>query len=224
MPSTSAILDILKKDEASILSEWLNYQLASTSLRRDLVDDATLREQSRRFLEALRAGLQRDGGTDVHSTAGEDARRDARATCRAPRAAGVLADETATLRVLAEAAAVRAPAQGSRADAGGARDEHLAGDAPCSTRSASTRPRCYQKGRESVIVAPAAGDARAVDAGRRALGRHPRAAAHRHARQRAHAGRHGEPARSASSTPAPASRSSTSPASRPSTRWSRSIS
>ena len=74
MPSTSTILDTLTKHEASILPEWVNFQLASTTLRRDLIDDNALHEQSRRFLDALRAGLKRDGGMDVNASAWEDAR------------------------------------------------------------------------------------------------------------------------------------------------------
>ena len=66
--------------------------------------------------------------------------------------------------------------------------------------------------------APAAGHARALDAGGQAVGRRARAADDRHARQRAHAGRHGDAAAAHRRDRAPRSRSSTSPACRRSTR------
>ena len=57
----------------------------------------------------------------------------------------------------------------------------------------------YQKARETLIVRQQQEMLGAVDAGRPAVGRHPRAAADRHARQRAHAGGDGEPAAERSS-------------------------
>jgi rsbT co-antagonist protein RsbR len=74
MPEPSAILDTLTKHDATILAEWVKYHLAATTRRRDLVDEPTLREQSRRFLDAFRAGLQRDGGMDVTGSAWDEAR------------------------------------------------------------------------------------------------------------------------------------------------------
>ncbi len=74
MPRPSPVLDILTTHEATVLSEWVNYQLAATTRRRDLIDDATLTEQSRRFLTALRNDLQRNGGTDAKAGAWDEAR------------------------------------------------------------------------------------------------------------------------------------------------------
>jgi rsbT co-antagonist protein RsbR len=57
--STSLSLrDVISKDEAGVLSEWMNHQLSATTLRRDLISDAELREQSRAFLGALREALE----------------------------------------------------------------------------------------------------------------------------------------------------------------------
>jgi rsbT co-antagonist protein RsbR len=55
----SSIPDIVGKYEAELLPEWVQQQMAS--LRRNLVSQDELRDQSRRFLDLLRASLQ-DGG------------------------------------------------------------------------------------------------------------------------------------------------------------------
>jgi rsbT co-antagonist protein RsbR len=64
MPASGAISlrDVISKDEAGILAEWVEQQLAATTLRRDLMSDTELREQSRRFLAALRGALEASDG------------------------------------------------------------------------------------------------------------------------------------------------------------------
>jgi rsbT co-antagonist protein RsbR len=61
----SSISEIVSKYESELLEGWVRHQLAAASLRRDLMSDADLRDQSRRFLqlftEALRGGA--DSGT-----------------------------------------------------------------------------------------------------------------------------------------------------------------
>jgi rsbT co-antagonist protein RsbR len=54
--------DLIAKDEADILAEWVDLQIQATTLRRDLMGDAELREQSRRFLAAIRGALDAAGG------------------------------------------------------------------------------------------------------------------------------------------------------------------
>jgi rsbT co-antagonist protein RsbR len=57
-----SLRDVVSKDEAEILTEWMDHQLAATTLRRDLISDAQLREQSRAFLSVLREALEASGG------------------------------------------------------------------------------------------------------------------------------------------------------------------
>jgi len=65
-PST-AIPDIVAKYENDILQEWVSHQLAAVTLRRDLLKDDDLREQSRRFLSLFAEALNRaDGSTETH--------------------------------------------------------------------------------------------------------------------------------------------------------------
>src|SRR5262249_28431045 len=55
-------------DESQLLSEWVARQISATTMRRDLLNDKELEEQSRRFLGVLRAVLQ-NGGADQDITA-----------------------------------------------------------------------------------------------------------------------------------------------------------
>jgi rsbT co-antagonist protein RsbR len=58
----SGIQDVVGKHEREILPEWIDTQLAATTLRADLMKSDELREQSRRFLAAFKSGLQSGDG------------------------------------------------------------------------------------------------------------------------------------------------------------------
>jgi rsbT co-antagonist protein RsbR len=49
---------IVQRDETAILNAWVGRQLAASTMRSDLIQEAELRQQSRQFLDALRAALQ----------------------------------------------------------------------------------------------------------------------------------------------------------------------
>src|SRR6188474_1865307 len=58
MESARTIIpEIVLKYEDDLLNEWVDCQLKSATLRRDLMRDDDLREQSRRFLQQLRGGM-----------------------------------------------------------------------------------------------------------------------------------------------------------------------
>jgi rsbT co-antagonist protein RsbR len=59
--TSGRIPDILARYEAELLQEWVRLQLDAVTMRRDLVREDELREQSHRFLTLLRTTLQ-DGG------------------------------------------------------------------------------------------------------------------------------------------------------------------
>jgi rsbT co-antagonist protein RsbR len=61
---SSPILDVLTKHEKTILPEWVNLQLASDAVRRDLLGDDDLREQSRRLLVTVRDALKAGASID----------------------------------------------------------------------------------------------------------------------------------------------------------------
>lgn len=62
---TSQIPEIVRKYEADILKDWMEHQLVST--RRDLIQDAELREQSRQFLSSFSESIQNGNMTDIRA-------------------------------------------------------------------------------------------------------------------------------------------------------------
>ena len=61
----SRLADLVSTHERALLQEWVKHQLAATSLRRDLMNDEDLREQSRNFLNQVSRALR--NGSDVQS-------------------------------------------------------------------------------------------------------------------------------------------------------------
>ena len=57
MPSSMTALDQALANEQEVLAEWVQLQLASTTLRSDLMKENELRAQSREFLTLFRAAL-----------------------------------------------------------------------------------------------------------------------------------------------------------------------
>jgi rsbT co-antagonist protein RsbR len=62
---SSGLPTLLAKYEQELLKQWISRQLAATTLRRDLVSDAVLREQSTEFLGLFRRALE--NGSDVNA-------------------------------------------------------------------------------------------------------------------------------------------------------------
>ena len=63
----SAMTEVLERFETEILTQWVSEQLAAVTMRKDLLNEAQLWEQSRRFLSVLRSAVQ-NGSTDITST------------------------------------------------------------------------------------------------------------------------------------------------------------
>ncbi|MBE7549592.1 MAG: STAS domain-containing protein [Anaerolineales bacterium] len=63
----SRLSEIIERHEADLLARWLEDQLAASTLRRDLIKDAELREQSRQFLTGLREAVQNGSSTDINA-------------------------------------------------------------------------------------------------------------------------------------------------------------
>ena len=57
MPSFTTALDRTLANEQEVLAEWVQLQLASTTLRSDLIKETELRQQSREFVSLFRAAL-----------------------------------------------------------------------------------------------------------------------------------------------------------------------
>jgi rsbT co-antagonist protein RsbR len=70
----SVIAAVVAENEPRLLEEWLREQLAATTLRRDLMGDAELRQQSADFLGRFREALQAGGAEDANASAWADVR------------------------------------------------------------------------------------------------------------------------------------------------------
>jgi rsbT co-antagonist protein RsbR len=93
--SRDPLLELVERDEAGLLDEWVRLQLAADTRRSDLLNEADLHEESRRFLQALRGGLAR-GSLDVQGRDWSDARDLLKEMSRARAARGFSPAETAT--------------------------------------------------------------------------------------------------------------------------------
>jgi rsbT co-antagonist protein RsbR len=66
MTDGRSLADVLKIEDGGLLHEWIDAQLASSSMRADLMSRKELQEQSARFLSALRTAVEQ-GGLDTAS-------------------------------------------------------------------------------------------------------------------------------------------------------------
>jgi len=63
---TLLLAEILRRDQQSILAEWLRLQLDSISMRRELMSEAELSQQSREFLAAFTTAIGTDERIDAN--------------------------------------------------------------------------------------------------------------------------------------------------------------
>ncbi len=92
----SRVVEILDKHERELLTSWLDRQLKASTLRRDLVQEGELREQSRDFLRRVRDAAARGGVEDVDSPAYEPVRELLRSISAERARQGFTPSETAT--------------------------------------------------------------------------------------------------------------------------------
>ena len=70
----SRVVEILDKHERDVLTAWVERQLKTPGLRRDLIQESELREQSRDFLRRVRDAAAKGGIDDIDTTAWEPVR------------------------------------------------------------------------------------------------------------------------------------------------------
>jgi rsbT co-antagonist protein RsbR len=70
----SRIAEFVDQHEKELLAAWVERQLQSVVIRRDLIDEAELREQSRQFLRLLRDAAGAAGTESIHGPAWQPVR------------------------------------------------------------------------------------------------------------------------------------------------------
>jgi rsbT co-antagonist protein RsbR len=92
----SRVVQILDKHERDLLGSWVDSQLKAPTLRRDLIHEADVREQSREFLRRLREAAAAGGVEDIETKAWEPVRDQLRALSTERARQGFSPSETAT--------------------------------------------------------------------------------------------------------------------------------
>jgi rsbT co-antagonist protein RsbR len=90
------LMEIVKTHEQAILQDWLQRQLASSSLRRDLISEAELQRESRDFLAAFANGLDSGSVEDIRDPGWLGVRDLLRRLSESRARHGFSANETAT--------------------------------------------------------------------------------------------------------------------------------
>jgi rsbT co-antagonist protein RsbR len=93
----SRISELISKRESDLLADWMREQLASPTLRGDLMKESELREQSRQFLNlVVRAASQQPALNDIRAQAWEETRQFLSSISRSRAHRGFSPAETAT--------------------------------------------------------------------------------------------------------------------------------
>jgi rsbT co-antagonist protein RsbR len=90
------IAELLDHHDKELLAAWIDRQLESVGSRRDLINDADMREQSRLFLRAVRDATATGGTDDIQSAPWEPVRAQLGSISQARARLGFTPTETAT--------------------------------------------------------------------------------------------------------------------------------
>jgi len=96
MKSSTRLAGVIKNHEKELLADWIKEQLAANTLRGDLLKESELREQSRTFLAAVQAAVQKGSIEDISGAAWADVKQQLAEISRTRALAGFTPSETAT--------------------------------------------------------------------------------------------------------------------------------
>jgi rsbT co-antagonist protein RsbR len=148
----SRIPEIISKRESGLLAEWMREQLASITLRGDLMKESELREQSRRFLNLIsRATSEQANLSDINTRAWDDTREFLSGVSRSRAQQGFSPSETATFIFSLKQPLFSALRQELEGDSKKLADEMWVATALLDKLGLFTT-EAYQKNREEVIV------------------------------------------------------------------------
>ena len=147
----SRIADVIDHHEKDLLAAWVDRQLQSVTSRRDLINEADLREQARAFLRALRDAMA-SGNDDIHTGAPWANTRELLGSISTTRARlGFTPSETATFVFSLKEPLFALLRQQLGTDARAIADETWTATMILDRLGLYTT-EVYQKGREEVIV------------------------------------------------------------------------
>jgi len=147
----SRIADVIDHHEKDLLAAWVDRQLQSVTSRRDLINEADLREQARAFLRALRDAMA-SGNDDIHTGAPWANTRELLGSISTTRARlGFTPSETATFVFSLKEPLFALLRQQLGTDARATADETWTATMILDRLGLYTT-EVYQKGREEVIV------------------------------------------------------------------------
>ena len=148
--AVNPLFGVLQTQDDSLLDAWMKAQTGSMASRKDLIKESELREQSRKFLAALRdRRRERRQHRYIRCGMGRGARF-SQIHFGVARPAGFHADGNRDVRVLPQGTGVRAVTQGCRRQRQVARVGIVAGDDAVDRLGLYTT-EVYQKTREEVI-------------------------------------------------------------------------
>ena len=151
IPDKSRIPEIIARRESDLLTDWIQEQLAATTLRGDLMRESELREQSRQFLNLMiRAASQQPSLNDIAATAWDEAREFLSGVSRSRAHQGFTPSETATFIFSLKQPLFTLMRQELEGDPRKLADEMWVATALLDKLGLFTT-EAYQKGREEVI-------------------------------------------------------------------------
>ena len=119
----STLVEVFDRHEKDLLSTWMELQLRSASSRRDLINDAELREQSSQFLRLVREAATGGGIDNLESPAWAPVRELLSTVSQARARLGFTPSETATFVLSLKEPVFSRLGQELRGDAGALADE-----------------------------------------------------------------------------------------------------
>ena len=151
MMAKSTISNILDTHEEELLEEWMREQIASDTLRADLVTESNLRQQSAEFLGALRQAAQSGNLTNIMSPEWGEVREILTGLSRSRVQQGFTPSETATFVFSLKQPLFARLRQELEQDANTLANEQWAATALLDKLGLFTI-EAYQKNREAVIA------------------------------------------------------------------------
>jgi rsbT co-antagonist protein RsbR len=148
--ATKRLHQVLERREDEILDRWIRDQLASGDMRRDLISQGQLREQSREFLGLFRQASAKSDW-DMEAAAWDPVRELLGDLSRSRATKGFSPSETATFVFSLKQPLFEALRQEYGADAAGCAEEMWATSVALDRLGLYTMT-VYQKGREEVIA------------------------------------------------------------------------